>query len=342
MLSEFFSQNSNQAIAYFLISNICLFIGFLITKSFVLKNLKLVFKKTKSIFDDVVFDVLAKLKASTLFVISTIISMNLLVIPGNIQKYANLLIILILTFEASKILNHILRKFIASKFENNKSAKTLYVAFEKVLEIIVYAVGLILILDNFGVNVSTLIAGLGISGVAAALAVQNILADIFASVAIYLDRPFEIGDFIQINGNHGVVSRIGLKTTCIKTILGSEILISNKDIANLPIENLGRIKERKIISTLSVSYDTPTKKLKKIPELIKSLESINQKIEIIDCSLDKMNDFSLDYSLFVHYKTPDVKEFNKLKNDLNIAILELFEKEKIEIPFPTQIRINKK
>lgn len=342
MLSEFLSQNSSQAIAYFLMTNICLFIGFLITKSFVLKNLKLVFKKTKSIVDDVVFDVLHKIKNSTFLLISTIISMNILSIPGNLQKYANLFIIVIFTFEASKIINHILRKFIASKFDKNKSAKTLYLAFEKVFEILVFTIGVILILDNFGVNVSTLIAGLGISGVAAALAVQNILADIFASVAIYLDRPFEIGDFIQINGNYGIVSRIGLKTTCIKTILGSEILISNKDIANLPIENLGRIKERKIISTVSVSYDTPTKKLKKIPELIKNLESINEKIEIIDCSLDKMNEFSLDYSLFVHYKTPDIREFNKLKNDLNIAILELFEKEKIEIPFPTQIRINKK
>ncbi|MBI95702.1 hypothetical protein CL656_00965 [bacterium] len=342
MFTEFLSQNTNQAIAYFIITNIGLFLALILTKTFVLKNLKMIYKRTKSIVDDVVFDVLAKLKASTIFVISTIISMNLLVIPGNIQKYANLLIILILTFEASKMLNHILRKFIASKFENNKSAKTLYIAFEKVVEVIVYAIGLILILDNFGVNVSTLIAGLGISGVAAALAVQNILADIFASVAIYLDKPFNIGDFIHINGNYGTVSKIGLKTTVIKTILGSEILISNKDIANLPIENLGRIKERKIITTVGVSYDTPTKKLKKIPELITGLSKISDKIEILNCSLDKLNDFSLDYSIFVKYKTPDIKEFNQLKNDLNIAILELFEKEKIEIPFPTQIRINKK
>ena len=342
MFTEFLSQNSNQAIAYFIITNIGLFLALIISKAFVLKNLKMIYKRTKSIVDDVVFDVLAKLKASTIFVISTIISMNLLVIPGNIQKYANLLIILILTFEASKILNHILRKFIANKFENNKSAKTLYLAFEKVLKVIVYTIGLILILDNFGVNVSTLIAGLGISGVAAALAVQNILADIFASVAIYLDKPFSIGDFIHINGNYGTVSKIGLKTTVIKTILGSEILISNKDIANQPIENLGRMQERNIITTIAVSYDTPTKKRKKIPELITSLSKMSEKIEILNCSLDTLNEFSLDYSIFVKYKTPDIQEFSQLKNDLNIAILELFEKEKIEIPFPTQIRINKK
>lgn len=341
MITEFLNQNSIEAFTYFIFTNLGLFLGLIFTRKFILTNIKSVFKNTKSIVDDVFFNVLQNIRGITFFMISTLISMNLLVIPGDIQKYANLFIILIFTFEAAKILNNILRKFISSNLQDNKSAKTLYLAFEKVLSVVIYAIGLILILDNFGVNVSTLIAGLGISGIAAALAVQNLLADIFASVAIYLDKPFEIGDVIQINGNFGTVSKIGLKTTSIKTLLGSEILISNKDIANQPIENLGRIKDRKEISVLSVAYSTPAKKLRQIPQLIKSLESISPKIEIINCSIEKLNDFSIDYELLIHYKTPKTEEFKSLRNDLFLAILEMFETQKIEIPYPTQVRINK-
>ena len=334
-IENIFIENTNVAITYFLTSNALIFILLLFTKSFIIKNLKLVAKQTKSIIDDVVLDVVSKIKSFTLLVVSTIVSMNFLVIPQNIQKYANLLIIIILTFEIAKILNHILKKFIAKKFEKNKSAKTLYSAFEKVLSFVIYAIGLILILDNFGVNVSALIAGLGISGIAAALAVQNLLADLFSSIAIYLDKPFEVGDVINLNGQIGVVKSIGLKTTTIQSLVGSEILISNKTITSNSLENLGRIKNRRILFDISVDYKTPTKKLRQVPELIKQVAEQFELVEIFNCNLSSLGEFSIQFNTIVEYKTADYFEFSKLQNDFYLALLETFEKNKINIPYPT-------
>jgi len=334
-LENIFFGNSQIAINYFVIANISIFIVLLFIKTFIVNNLKLLSKQTKSIIDDVLLDVISKIKSFTLFVISTIISLNFLVIPDTIQKYSNLILIVILTYEVTKILNHVLKKFIAKRFEKNKSAKTLYSAFEKLLTFVIYAIGFILVLDNFGVNVSALIAGLGVSGIAAALAVQNLLADIFASVAIYLDKPFEVGDRIMINGQIGTVKRIGLKTTVIQSTLGSEILISNKDIASNTLENLGRIKSRKISTTLGVDYNTPVKKLKEIPEILTKITDQFEKIEISNCSLEKLGDFAIEFNLFIEYKTGDYFEFTKLQNDFYISLLESFEKHKINIPYPT-------
>ncbi len=334
--------NSITALTYFAGSTIVLFYVILLMRGIFVKNLAKVAHKTKSIIDDVILDVMANVRKVTIFILAFIISLNFLKLPNNIQQYSNLIVIVILTFEFAKTLNLVLRKFVASKFDENKSAKTLYVAFEKVIEVIIYAIGGILILDNFGVNVSALIAGLGVGGIAVALAVQNLLADILASVAIYLDKPFEIGDVIKINGELGTVERIGLKTTILRSSMGSEILISNKEISNKFLENIGRIKSRKVRFHLGVAYDTKPSKLRKIPDIVNLAADFSDKVEITLCTLTTMNESSLDFLVIAHYKTNDYMEFNQLQHEFNINILEKLEKEKIEIPFPTRTIYNKK
>jgi small-conductance mechanosensitive channel len=124
---------------------------------------------------------------------------------------------------------------------------------------------------NLGYNVSSLVAGLGIGGIAVALALQNILSDIFCSFSIYLDKPFQVDDFVVIGQHRGIVTKIGIKTTRIQSVQGEELVFSNKDLLNAVIQNFKKMQKRKVIFHIAVTYQTPTKLLRKIPELVKEI-----------------------------------------------------------------------
>lgn len=200
-----------------------------------------------------------------------------------------------------------------------------------------FGLGFLIIVDSIpGVQITALVASLGIGGIAVALALQNILSDIFASLTITLDQPFVIGDFIIVGELLGAVEHIGLKTTRIRSLSGEQLIFSNNDLLNSRIRNFKRMHERRVAFAISITYDTPTEKIRKIPGKIQEF------IEALpDTRFDRAHfkahaAYSLDFEIVYYVDGPDFNRFMDRQQAVNLAIHEYFEAEEIEFAFPTQ------
>ena len=169
-----------------------------------------------------------------------------------------------------------------------------------IIKVILWVAAGALVLDNMGYKITSLIAGLGIGGVAVALALQNILGDLFSSFAIYFDKPFKIGDFIVVGEYMGTVKKIGIKTTRIQALQGEEIVIPNNELTNAKVQNFGVMEKRRIVFSLGLNYNTPFDRLKKVPNFIKEIIENQKGAEINRVHFKSFGDFSLIYEI-VYY-----------------------------------------
>jgi small-conductance mechanosensitive channel len=197
-------------------------------------------------------------------------------------------------------------------------------------------VALLLILDNLGIDITALVAGLGVGGIAVALAVQNILGDLFASLSIVLDKPFAVGDFIIIDDYLGSVEHVGLKTTRLRSLSGEQLVMSNADLLSSRIRNYGRMYERRIVFSLGVTYQTPRDKLKKIPGIIRDAVEAQDQTRFDRSHFKGYGSFSLDFETVYHVLQPDYNLYMDIQQAVNFAIHERFEAEGIEFAYPTQ------
>jgi small-conductance mechanosensitive channel len=200
----------------------------------------------------------------------------------------------------------------------------------------VWAVIALLMLDNLGVDVTTLVAGLGVGGIAIALAVQNVLGDLFASLSITLDRPFVVGDLIVLGEYSGTVEQIGVKSTRLRSVNGEQIIFSNADLLRAQLRNFGRMDQRRVLFTLNVSYETPRDKLKRIPALIRAqIESV----EATRCDrshFSRFGPYALEFETAYWVLSSDYARYMDVQQSVYLAIHEAFEREDIEFAYPTQ------
>ncbi|MFW9916125.1 MAG: mechanosensitive ion channel family protein [Candidatus Thorarchaeota archaeon] len=196
-------------------------------------------------------------------------------------------------------------------------------------------------LSNLGMNINALIAGFGIFGLAIAFASQNVMADIFASITIYLDRPFEVGDSIKIGSDSGTIEKIGIRSTKIRSLDGPLLIISNRELTTTRIFNFKRMTKRRVVFTIGVSVNTPASKLKKIPDMVKAIIEAQEETEFNRVHFVTIGAFDFQYEIVYHVTTPDFLMHRNLQHAINLAILEKFEEEGIEIPYPTQAVIVK-
>jgi small-conductance mechanosensitive channel len=206
-----------------------------------------------------------------------------------------------------------------------------------VLRLVVWSVVVLLVLDNLGVDITALVAGLGVGGIAVALAAQSILGDLFASLSIVLDKPFVVGDFLIIDDYLGRVEKIGIKTTRIRSLSGEQLVFSNNDLLSSRIRNYGRMFERRVLFSLGVTYQTPAGKLKAIPEIIReAIESHGNKIRFDRAHFSAYGDFALTFEVVYFVLSPDYNVYMDIQQDVNLTLFERFESEGIEFAYPTQ------
>lgn len=194
----------------------------------------------------------------------------------------------------------------------------------------------ILFLDNLGVDVTALVAGLGVGGIAVALAVQNILGDLFASMSIVLDKPFAVGDFLAIGDYVGSVEYIGLKTTRIRSLSGEQLVFSNTDLLGSRIRNYGRMLERRVVFKLGVTYQTPRDKLKLIPQIVHDAILEQDQVRFDRAHFQTYGPSSLDFEIVYYVLAPDYNLYMDIQQAINLYIHERFEQEGIEFAYPTQ------
>jgi small-conductance mechanosensitive channel len=216
------------------------------------------------------------------------------------------------------------------------AATTSTAALTFVVRAALWLIIILMILDNFGVNITTLVASLGIGGIAVALAVQNILGDLFSSLSILLDKPFVVGDFITVDELSGTVQYVGLKTTRIRSLSGEEIVISNTDLLKSRIHNTRRQETRRIVFSVGVTYDVTEQQLEMIPDMLKEIVSSKDNVKFDRAHFKSFGASSLDFEVVYTMQTADYGVFMDTQQAINFDMFRRFNREGIEFAYPTQ------
>jgi small-conductance mechanosensitive channel len=220
--------------------------------------------------------------------------------------------------------------------EEDPARATSAAAVGFIIRVALWAVIALMILDNLGVNITTLVASLGIGGIAVALAVQNILGDLFASLSIVLDKPFVLGDVINVAGVAGTVEHVGLKTTRVRSVTGEQIIFSNADLLKSRIHNMKRLSSRRNLFTVGVTYDTPEAELRLIPRLIENIVQAQPNVTFDRAHFAGFGPSSLNFEAVYTVNDPDYKLYMDTQQEVYLQLYSAFKERGIEFAFPTQ------
>lgn len=254
-----------------------------------------------------------------------------------IEGAATLALFLQVGLWASALLAFWLEKARQRALASNSGAATHLSAMGFIGRLVLWTLVVLLALDNLGVNITTAIAGLGIGGIAVALAVQNILGDLFASLSIVIDKPFVIGDFIIVNEYMGSVEYVGLKTTRIRSLGGEQIIFSNSDLLNARVRNYKRMYERRVVFKFGALYRTTPEQLEQVPPMVKRLiEAHGDKVRFDRAHFFAFGESSLDFEVVFWVKSPDYNIYMDIQQAVNLALLRELAAMKIELAFPTR------
>ncbi len=227
-------------------------------------------------------------------------------------------------------------RYMQKRMEEDAAAATSIGALRFVGKLLLWTVILLLALDNLGVDVTALVTGLGIGGLAVALALQNVLSDLFASLSIVLDKPFVIGDFIIVGDFLGTVEHIGLKTTRMRSLSGEQLVLSNSDLLNSRIRNYKRMAQRRIVFSFGVVYETPADKLAAVPRMVQEIIESLENTQFDRAHFKAYGDFSLNFEVVYYVLVPEYDTYMDIQQAINLELYRRFEQEGIEFAYPTQ------
>jgi small-conductance mechanosensitive channel len=311
-----------------------------LAKPIVLRRLEKVSQQTSMALDDAVLHALRKTRLLLISLVAIDVGSRALSLPTNTQKIvdgvATIALFLQVGFWLGALLQFWLQRMEARTRASDPGAATSLAAVGFVGRIVLWALVLLLILDNLGINITTLVAGLGIGGIAVALAVQNILGDLFASLSIVIDKPFVVGDFIIMDDYMGTVEHIGLKTTRVRSLGGEQIIFSNSDLLKARVRNYKRMLERRIVFKFGVTYDTPPDTVEKIPALVRRLVEAHEKARFDRAHFAAFGESSLDFEVVFWMKTPDYNAYMDTQQAVNLALMRELAALKVNFAFPTR------
>lgn len=289
---------------------------------------------------NIVARTISRTKTVFLLLVSLFLGSLLLQLPERTQSIIQNLFVVVLLIQAGIWLGvvtvAVLEQYRQRTLETDPAAATTITAIGFMSRIVIWSIVVLMALDNLGFDVTAVVAGLGIGGVAVALAVQNILGDLFASLSIILDKPFVIGDFLIINEYLGSVEYIGLKTTRIRSLSGEQLIFSNSDLLGSRIRNYGRMFERRVVFSIGVTYQTARDKLKRIPGIIREAVDSQDQTRFDRSHFTKYGDYALMFESVYYVLSPDYNLYMDIQQAINFAIHERFEHEAIEFAYPTQ------
>lgn len=318
---------------------VVIYFAFILLKRVVISRLVKLSSKTKNNFDNLVVNFLREVSKFVYFVIALYFAVYALEFDPIVYSVMDVLLSLAAIYLVVDFMKALI-DYIGDK-RGEKTSQTALFALKIIVNIGIWALGFLFILSNLGIDVTSLIAGLGIGGIAVALAVQNILQDLLSSFAIYFDKPFEIGDFIIVGDQRGNVEKIGLKTTRLRSLDGEEIIISNNELISERILNYKTVHKRRGLFTVGVAYDTDVEKLRAIPGMIEEIITSYEDAEFDRAHLRYFNESDLGFEVVFFVRTQDFAKFLEVNQLVFFEILERFKKEAIEIPFPTRTIVSK-
>lgn len=332
----------NNTVYSYLVAIGIVLIGASIIKIFkgpILNRFKSLTAKTNTHIDDYIIDSVDRFGIPALYVLLVSSALRYLVISPRLTTFIHYLTIIIVTiliirFISSTILM-LLTKYVRHQSGGEEKVKQLY-GIMVIINVFIWSVGVLFLLDNLGQDVTAIIASLGIGGIAIALAAQNIVGDVFNYFVIFFDRPFEVGDFVAIDDKSGVIEYVGLKTTRIKTLSGEQLVFANSDLTSSRIHNYKKMTRRRIVFKFGVTYQTTHGQLKEIPSIIKSIINEQKPTTFDRAHFYSYGDSSLDFEVVYYVESGEFNLYMDIQQQINLRLYEEFENRGIEIAFPTR------
>lgn len=309
-----------------------------VVQSVILKRLKLLAEKTKTDIDDTLIGIVRNLKPPFYGFLAFYLATKTLVLNDIAGRILDVILLIWLVYQVVRALG-ILIEYVARRFfdkDGDGEADAASALLAKLMRGALWALGGLFILQNLGINVTSLIAGLGVGGIAIAFALQNILEDLFSSFAIHFDKPFVVGDFIVLGDKKGTVERVGIKTTRIRSVQGEELVVSNKELTATQIQNFGAMEERRINFVFGLTYDTPPEKLRRVSKIVEEIIERVEKARFGRCFFKEFAESALEFNTVYFVESSDYQDYVKANEQIFIAMLERFSQEGIEMAFPTR------
>lgn len=303
-------------------------------------------KKTKTNLDD---EILKNIKRPIYFFVILIAAYFGLEGLTILQPYSaelsfifSIVEILLVAYIITKVVNVLIAWYAEREARKKRMSEHILFIFKKIINAVIYIFAFLIILSVLNIDLSGVVVGMGVAGIAIAFALQNVLSDVFSAFSIYFDRPFEIGDFIIVGESAGVVQKIGMKSTRVKLLQGEELVLSNRELTTTSVRNFKKMKKRRIVFHFGVTYNTSSKKLQKIPDIVRKIIDKIEVTEIDRIHFKEFGDFSLNFEVVYYMKLGDYVKYMDTQQEINFKIKEAFEKEGIDMAFPTQtIILNK-
>lgn len=339
LLTQKYFHNTLQD--YLIFSGILL-VGTLVLRLFrnvVLSRLRRWAEKTETELDDVIVKGIEKFLLPFLNLGLIYYAFTYLHLTEAAQKILDTAAAVVLTFFVIRVVTTTLEQILhgyVRKQENGEVKVKQLRGITAVINIGVWTLGLVLLFDNLGYNVTAIVTGLGIGGIAIALAAQNILGDLFNYFVIFFDRPVEVGDYIVVNDKKGTIEHIGLKTTRIRSISGEQLIMANSALTGSWIHNYQRMERRRSLFTLGIAYETPVDQIKALPALIRGIVLEHPQTTFDRAHFATFGNFSLNIEIVFFVETADYNLFMDIQQSVNLRIMEEFGKRGIQFAYPTQ------
>ena len=309
-------------------------------RSWSIRSLAILAKRTTTAVDDMLANVLARTHPAFLIMLAVRAAVAVLHVGPTVASGLRVVTVLAVVLQGGLWADATARFWSSRLLRDDSRADSSRVALVGVLGVVgrigVWTLVVLLGLQNLGVEVTALLAGLGVGGIAIALALQNVLGDVFASLSIALDRPFVAGDFIVVGDFMGAVEHVGLKTTRVRSLGGELLVFSNADLLASRIRNFGRMAERRVLFTLGIRYETPGDVVARVPSMLRDVVQSVGPTRFDRAHFKAYGDFALVYEVVYYVLSPDYNLFMDLQQEINLKIFEQFDKEGVEFAYPTQ------
>ena len=296
-------------------------------------------QRTTTRLDDVLVAVLRSVRPGFLWLLAGWFATRLLTLDPAFDgalRTAAILVVLLQIGVAANVGLQSLGTYYRDREEVDGGRRTTVAAFTFLGRLVLYVVVVLLILENLGVDITALLAGIGIGAVAIGLALQNILGDLFASLSILFDKPFEIGDFVVVDDLSGTIENVGLRTTRVRALSGEQLVFANNDLLQSRIRNYKRMRERRAVVALGVTYDTPSERLRELPDVIRTIIEAQDGVRFDRAHFKAFGASSLDFEVVYWVLEPDYETYMNVNQAIHLELFDAFAARGVEFAFPTR------
>jgi small-conductance mechanosensitive channel len=315
-------------------------LGLAVVKAFLVRQLSRLSDRTANELDDLFVAILERTRFFFFLALAVIAGAQLVELSERVRDIIHALVVLAtllqIGFWGTAGIEVGLGRYTSKRMEEDAATATTVRFVGFLLRLALWAIIALVALDTAGVDITAMVAGLGVGGIAVALAVQNVLGDLFASLSIVLDKPFVIGDFIIVGDMMGTVENIGMKTTRIRSLSGEQLVFSNNDLLSSRIRNYKRMEERRALFRFGVVYQTPKDQLEEIPGIVRDVIESRDNTRFDRAHFASFGDSSLDFEVVYYMLVPDYNAYMDTQQAINLDLFGRFEEQGIEFAYPTR------